>query len=427
MKLLKSPEEKEQERRKKLLKVFDNFVKEYQETIPSNFNQCELLEFLSNDEIDHLISISNRTDGKTVGYITFLMLFSINFGIGFTLVSRHHTLKYAYSQLTMELADLNKELEITKIHHKPAEDYMMIVYNNKTIGIITDLNNATDLKYHSNYIKNFPLIVYDEFLAIESDYLPDEWIKLNRIYSSINRSDTGYIDYIGHPKILYLGNAENFSSPVLSNLNLFDKLENHEMNTMKQYGNIALEMRKNENANERRNTRAFNDANDSMSTAEFKVNKHLLADKPLKDYVLSKLKYFYIKLEEERYIRVDYVEYFNKPNDVILSVVTTNNNIADVYCINLSDLTIDNIYLDDRYFKNNHYKRYIKGDYRFLNSYSKNIILDNNTYNSININKCISHHLVNTTVEQDVLIEEKLKEEEIERKMKVFRDRFFNY
>lgn len=427
MALFKTEEEKEQERRKKLLKAYDKFKKEYQTTIPSNFNQCELLDELTNDDVDHLLSISNRTDGKTVGYITFFMLFSIHFGIGFTLVSRHHTLKYAYAQLTMELTELNKNMDISLIYHKPAEDYMMIVYDNKTIGIITDLNNATDLKYHSNYIKNFPIIIYDEFLAIESDYLPDEWIKLNRIYSSINRSDNGYIDYIGHPKIIYLGNAENFSSPVLSNLNLFDKLENHEMNTMQVYGNIVLEMRKNENANERRNTRAFNDANDSMSTAEFKVNRHLLADKTFKEYVLSKLKYFYIKLEEEMYIRVDYVEYFNKPNDVILSVVTTNNKISDVYCIKLSDLTKDNIYLDDKYFKQNHYKNYIRGDYLFLNSYSKNMILDNNTYNSININKCISHHISNSKTDTDVILEMKMKDDEIERKMKVFMNRFFNY
>lgn len=426
MQIFKTPEEKEQDRRKKLLKAYDKYVKEYQASIPENFNQAELLDQLTNDEVDHLLSISNRTDGKTVGYITFFMLFSINFGVGFTLISRHHTLKYAYAQLTMELAELNKDLEISLLFHKPAEDYMMVVYNGKTIGIITDLNNATDLKYHSNFIKNYPIIIYDEFLAIESDYLPDEWVKLSRIYSSINRSDTGYIDYIGHPKIIYLGNAENFSSPVLSNLNLFDKLENHEMNTMRQYGNVVLEMRKNENANDRRNTRAFNDANDSMSTGEFKVNRYLLADQPFKDYVLSKLKYFYIKLEDESYIRVDYVEYFNKPNDVILSVVTTNNKVSDVYCIKLSDKTPENIYLEPKYFNDNHYKRYLRGDFTFMNSYSKNIILDNFNYNSLMINKCIAHHSANSKTDTDVLIDIKVSEEEIERKMKVFRNRFFD-
>ncbi|WNM54320.1 hypothetical protein CoNPh17_CDS0124 [Staphylococcus phage S-CoN_Ph17] len=44
------------------------------------------------------------------------------------------------------------------------------------------------------------------------------------------------------------------------------------MNTKRQYGNIMLEMRRNEFSNENRNTRAFNTDNDSMTTGEFDFN-----------------------------------------------------------------------------------------------------------------------------------------------------------
>src|SRR5699024_7973356 len=80
------------------------------------------------------------------------------------------------------------------------EFYKTLIYKDKAIALITDLNKATDLKYNSNYLKDFPIMVYDEFLALEGDYLPDEWERLKTIYASVNRDDE--IHYIKIPKVL---------------------------------------------------------------------------------------------------------------------------------------------------------------------------------------------------------------------------------
>src|SRR5699024_8201749 len=87
---------------------------------------------------------------------------------------------------------------------------------------------------------------------------------------------------IHKPKIFYLGNAVNFSSPVLAGLKIFKILENHPMGSVKKYKydfNIQLELHRNDSQNEVRNTRAFGSINDPMTTAEFKTNPHHIATK----------------------------------------------------------------------------------------------------------------------------------------------------
>src|SRR5699024_7781700 len=132
------------------------------------------------------------------------------------------------------------------------------LYQQQSIAVISSLNDATELKYSSNFLKKYPIMVYDEFLALQSDYLPDEWERLKTIYESIDRNQE--IPLIKKPKIIYLGNAVNFDSPVLHGLKIFNILENHPINTAKIYKyefNVMLEINRNDNANKQRNTRAF--------------------------------------------------------------------------------------------------------------------------------------------------------------------------
>src|SRR5699024_12522037 len=65
--------------------------------------------------------------------------------------------------------------------------YVSLNDKDKIIAIILDLNNDSELKYFSNYIKKFHIIVYAEFLTLETEYLPDEWVRLKTIYESIDR------------------------------------------------------------------------------------------------------------------------------------------------------------------------------------------------------------------------------------------------
>src|SRR5699024_2804073 len=106
--------------------------------------------------------------------------------------------------------------------------YVSLNYKDQTIAIISDLNNASELKYFSNYIKKFPIIVYDEFLTLETEYLPDEWVRLKTIYEYIDRIEK-YPLIVKH-KIFYFSNAVNFDSLLFHVLEMFNILENHLIN-----------------------------------------------------------------------------------------------------------------------------------------------------------------------------------------------------
>lgn len=372
------------------VKDYQNFVTKFRRTIPKQYNQIELADDLMNLDIDFLISISNRSDGKTFNYVAFFMKLAIDLDIKFTLLARHHTLRDAYRELLERICIEQKHFNDKELFFRNTQDYIAVGYGDKEIGIITHLNNATDLKYHSNFMKNFPIIIYDEFLALESDYLIDEWEKLKTIYESIDRNH-GNIEYIKIPKIVLLGNAVNFSSPLLANLNIYEQLQHHSkfgMNSKRQYGNIMLEMRRNEFSNENRNTRAFNTDDDSMTTGEFDFNTFNLADDYLRAHISSNGNFFHIKTPYN-YIKVMY-----NLNDYQTNIKVVPYSDDYQFCTDVSDVEHGALFLKDSFYKDNHQRRYYNpSNLHFDNAYSKSFILNEDDFIHLNMNKIIKYHL----------------------------------
>lgn len=363
--------------------ILFKYIQEYRKTIPKQYNQAKMLDYLVNEKIDHYISISNRADGKTYNYIKFFIKLAIDFDIKFILLSRNFTVRNSYCEIVNNIIQNSKDLEYRLLEFNTTQFYRTIIYNKKTLAIITDLNEATNLKYFSQYIKNFDILIYDEFLAIESDYLPDEWERLKTIYSSVNR-DFSKNRVIRYPKIIYLGNAVNFSSPILANLKLYNVLENHTINTCKLYGNICLEINKNENVNIKRNLRAFSEDKDNLTNADFKTNQFNIANE--KDFIELKKDYDFInvKINNNNYLKIEY----NKTTlQCILSISINENNYS--YNLELKDNKDDSIYLTKKYFKERFYKKYINNEFLFKNEYSKNYILNDFTISTLNIYKLL--------------------------------------
>src|SRR5699024_4139902 len=146
-------------------------------------------------------------------------------------------------------------------------------------------------------------MVYDEFLALEGDYIPDECERLKTIYASVNRNDE--IPYIKIPKILYSGNEVNFSSPVLVNLYIINILDRQSMNEVRIYEYVVLEFNLNEQANEERNLRAFEETKDNMTMGEFDIYKHNVANENDRLRINKNPSYIYIKLVKE-YLKITY-------------------------------------------------------------------------------------------------------------------------
>lgn len=372
------------------IKKYQKFVNKFRQSIPDHYNQIELVDRLMDKDLDFYISISNRSDGKTFNYIAFFLKLAIELDIKFTLIARHHTLRDAYRELLERICIEQKHFNENYLYFRNTQDYIAVGYDEQEVGIITHLNNATDLKYHSNFMKHFPIIIYDEFLALESDYLVDEWEKLKTIYESIDRNH-GNIPFLSIPKIFLLGNAVNFSSPLLANLNIYEQLQHHSknaMNTKRQYDNILLEMRRNEYSNEERNTRAFNSDQDSMTTGEFDFNTFNLADDPLRNHIAKNGNYFHIKTP------LNYIKVMYNVRDYQANIKVVPFAEGYEFCTDVKDVENGVLYLKETYYKDTHAKRYYRPtNLHFENAYSKTFILNEDRYIELNINKLIKYHI----------------------------------
>lgn len=375
-------------KRENEVKEYQNLLEKHRRTIPDEYNQIELCNELMNKDLDFYISISNRSDGKSFNYVGFFIKMAIEKGIGFMLISRHFTLRYAYQELVDEIVDNMKGLNFNHIFYEKNDDYIKIGYKEDYIGIITDLNNATDLKYHSATLKYFPIIIYDEFLALEGDYLSDEWEKLKTIYQSVDRNKDE-IPFITHPKIFLLGNAVNFSSPILANLDIFNYLQNHKINTVRQYDNILIELRKNDNVNNKKNLRAFDSQNDAMTTAQFNFNDYQLTNSNDMQYIQKNSDFFYIKTD------LGYLKIIFNVNDLRTDIKFVPYVENYQFCTEIDDVKSDVIFLDERYYDyDNHHKQYYKkGSFiTFDNAYSKQFVLDNPDLIALRIKKVIKRY-----------------------------------
>src|SRR5699024_8067769 len=262
-----------------------------------------------------------------------------------------------------------------------------------------------------------PIMIYDEFLALEGDYLPDEWERLKTIYQSIDRVEK--YPLIHKPKIFYLGNAVNFNSPILHGLEMFNILEKHPMNEAKIYYRkekpFMLEIRRNDNQNEIRNTRAFGSDNDSMTTGQFETNDFNIATDDDRNHIKRNPRYIYIKLKS------DYLKIWFNP-DTLNIILSIESNINDPYLYNmqLKDNKEHSTYLNQKYFDDDHVKRIDKGAYKFDNNFSKNYITtDFYDLNRLKINKIIREFLRNDDREKEIESKEKqFKENYIEQTKK---------
>ena len=376
--------------------------------VPENFNQIKLLDELNNPEIDHFISISNRTDGKSFNYIHALLKIAIDYDIGLFFLSRNMMLRSSYQTLIDEIIDISDIFDRVNFNFIRTQYYVTLRYKDKDIAVISDLNNATELKNYSNFLKNFPIIVYDEFLALPSDYLADEWIRLKTIYESIDRVES--YPLIHKPKIFYLGNAVNFDSPILNGLKIFNILENHPINTTKIYKydfNIMLEINKNENANKRRNTRAFDSEGDSMTTGQFETNDYTIATDSDRHLIRKNPRFIYVKLRED-FLKI----WFNRNTlDIILSIESFIEGEYH-YNLQLKDNRENSIYLNESYFDERHVRRIDKGQYLFENNFSKNYITsDFGELNYLKINKIIREFLRSDSEQMEQESKEKQFEE----------------
>lgn len=408
---------KKQTTREKEIDKAQKFVKTYiDKYVPKNYNQLELMPRLFQDNIHHMMSISSRTDGKTFNYLGCIMALTINFNIKFQLIVRHYTLRKEMFNTLLKIATTIEYFDPKQLSIQNGDFYIIVFYGEKVIGIITDIDHVSDLKYSSNFLCDFKLVIYDEFLARKSDYLPDEHTNLKNLIESINRDfEPDETALLTHPKILYLGNAVNFDSPLLAYYDMFSVLEKHKINTLRDYVNgelpvkLSLEMRRNDKNNAKRNIGIFPDEDDdAMSTGEFNFNSYALADDSVRNAVKNGNYYeFNIKLLEY-YLNVRY----NYQRDIyILSVRAGAENYQ--FCTEVSDVKDGVIYLTEAYYSERMHKKHVNGEFTYNDAFTKNYITTQENYVQLKLFKLIGIHY-----------EENKKEEIAVRNERMFKDQY---
>src|SRR5699024_4344615 len=114
----------------KYKKFINNFRKEH---IPEQYNQIKLLDELNNSDIDNKLII--------------------------TFIKRKMMLHESYKELINNIIEISSIFDRSDFNFIRTQYYVSLNYKDQTIAIISDLNNASELKYFSNYIKKFPIIV----------------------------------------------------------------------------------------------------------------------------------------------------------------------------------------------------------------------------------------------------------------------------
>ena len=358
------------------------YLNEYRSKyLPAEYNQLELLDHLCDDTIDHFMSITTRGDGKSFNYISAVAYLCYHLNMGATLLVRHFTLQDKMRDLLEDIFSTIRWFDYPQEYHvRSTSDYLIVSIADKDVFLITDINNASDLKQSSAVLKNFPIILYDEFLTLTDDYCKNEYEKIRTIYKSIDRIKDR--PYIKTPKCIYLANPVNFDSPLLPSLKIYNQLQTQEINTMKQYRNVLLELRRNDSRNDGKNTRAFPDEYDSDVTGQFQFSNYKLVSEEeyLRDFQHSKS----VKIKLPEKMMLHFIENNGK---MILSVERSDN--TEEYCVELTDEAEGCQFLTEKYYKQTFIKKHEKGLFYYKDSFSKTFVQRDTRLMSINLFKLL--------------------------------------
>lgn len=344
------------------IQKIQSYVPKIRRAIPPQYNQVRLLDYLSDDEVQLMVSITTRGDGKTYNYILALIKIALKFkDFKFVLISRHFTLRGSYQQTLTTI--LQEQFKLTRgdIFFDNNNQYSTLYVKDEPICILTELKSATDLKYSSTVLKNYRFILYDEFIAIRGDYNPEEAEQLKTIYESIARPADNAIPLI--PKIMLLGNPHNFDSPLFSYFNLYHILDKQKINTIEKHGDTVIERWKNEESLSKVKSELFGKSDDNaMYNGQFVTNTALVASPELLSHCKNKIT---IKLDNEQYLIIHYLN----PKKYYLEI-TYKRPDKIMYTTVLLGLNKGVRYLDETYYSQILASEHDEGTVRYANTFT---------------------------------------------------------
>ena len=398
-KVIKQFSQSEKEKQKQELL---DFIQEYREkNIDDGYNPIHGLDQLASEKVGYIMSISNRGDGKTFGYLGCLTAIAYHFDLPLMLLQRHWTLREGAIDELIEvvtereaLPDFEKYYVIDK-----QREYTCVYYKDKLIAIACELDNSSDLKRKSFFIRKARIIVYDEFITLPMDYVPQEATQFLRIVNSVHRGfKAGELPYIGNIKVVCLGNPENLASPILHMLKVTRQVQQQPINTEKIYNNVYVEKFENEATNANKIDSLIIPEEDFSSHGEFQFNLHNIPDDEQMNALLTQLHdSLWIKLREG-FLEIQY----SVPNQDNILIRYMNYNDTYDFCTEIYDYNGLAEFLDDNTYREYFYKHHINDEFYYNDEYTRSVILQDEKLRNLNIYALIGkHHEENHDTEND--------------------------
>lgn len=348
-------------KKEKIEDKIDNYIVKIRKDIPKQYNKVLLLNYLTDPDVRLLMSITTRGDGKTYNYLLALIKIALKFDrFKFMLLSRHFTLRSVYEDTLRDIINENFKLGKRDLFFDVSDQYTIMYINDNPICLITELKKATDLKYSSQILRHYRLIVYDEFIALRGDYLPDEAMMLKTIYESVARPDNSGILEI--PKIMLLGNPVNFDSPLFSFFDLYQVLEKQKLGTIEKHGKVVIERFKNSEATKSIDRDIFGGTNDYSYGGEFITNKKLVATPFMITHYKNEIG---ILLSGDRYLVIHY-----DVNHNFYLEITYKKPKKIKYTTTLLGLEQNVTYLDEWYYYDGYEQDHNDGLIKYANTYT---------------------------------------------------------
>ena len=347
-------------------KTINTVLAKYRKTIPDKYNQLFFLDYLTDEDVDAIFSITTRSDGKTYGTLSALALLSAELGITTTIIIRHYDLRKAVMSNLSEIYTNKKYFDKKKMAFFMDTDIVTVSYNGKDAFYIVDLNSAGDLKNYSSKLSNATLTLYDEFLSVGGEYSSNEFLKYRTIFETMDRGEKEALKYTNNRrKAIFLANPVDFSSEFLDAFDLYRPIANQELGTIQKYDNVVLEMRKNVNGQENKNNRIFKHVSNNESvTGKFTVNDWQIMPPKETDYS------FVIKTRDK------YIIVFCGKHVILKVQGYTSKDY--LYNTDVKDNSCSSTYLEyDKYYREDMYRLYTKGRLYFANPFSKEYVLTN--------------------------------------------------
>lgn len=350
-------------------KNINTVLAKYRKTIPSKYNQLNFLDYLTDEDVDAIFSITTRSDGKTYGTLSALAVLSSELGITTTIIIRHYDLRKAVMSTLSEIYQNDKFFDIKKMSFFMDTDIVTVNYKGQDAFYIVDLNSAGDLKNYSTKLSNATITLYDEFLSVGSEYSSNEFLKFRTIFETMDRGEKEALKYTNNRrKAIFLANPVDFSSEFLDAFDLYRPIANQELGTIQKYDNVVLEMRKNTTGQENKNNRIFKHVTNNESiTGKFTVNDWQIKTPNENDFnfvIKTRDKYIVVFCGQSVIIKVQ--GYMSKDY---------------IYNTDIKDNSNSSEYLDsEKYYREDMYRLYNKGKVFFANPFSKEYVLTNYPY-----------------------------------------------